>query len=201
MPRHATLISIGASVRHQRGSGARRGGTVSRTYDVQDLVTALAQRLVDELAGGDVRRLADVLQLLPPEAPNAFRQEGQFWTVQYAGRLVRLRDARGLHHLARLLAQPGDPIHVLALVGDSGARGSGLRDDGDALHVSGDEGDAVIDAQARSSYRERLRELEEDLAEAQRCDDEGRVWRLSAERDCRWPSSAARWGSAAATAG
>lgn len=157
---------------------------MSRTYDVQDLVTALAERLMGELEAKEVRRLADVLRLPAPEPePEAlFRQEGQFWTLQYAGRVARLRDARGLQHLARLLRQPGTPVHVLALVGDEGARGGGRRDDGAPLHVGGDDGDAVLDARARRAYRQRLRDLDEELAEAQDHADEGRASRLSAER-------------------
>jgi hypothetical protein len=35
-----------------------------------------------------------------------FRREGDFWTVAYGGSVVRVRDSKGLRHLARLLAQP-----------------------------------------------------------------------------------------------
>ena len=33
-----------------------------------------------------------------------FHREGEYWTLAYAGRTVRLRDAKGLHYIARLLA-------------------------------------------------------------------------------------------------
>lgn len=158
---------------------------MTTTYDVQDLVTALARRLVDGLGAAEVELLGDALRLPVPEQREAavFRQEGQFWTLQYAGRVARLRDVRGLQHLARLLAQPGTPVHVLALVGDSGARGSGACDEGSPLHRSADDGDAALDAQARGEYRQRLRDLDEELAEARDRADEGRLWQLSTERD------------------
>ena len=158
---------------------------MSTTYDVQELVTALAQRLVDGLEEHEVELLGEALRLrVPVQRETAvFRQEGQFWTLQYAGRVARLRDARGLQHLARLLAQPGTPVHVLALVGDSGARGTSTRGDDPILQVSGDDGDAALDTQARSSYRQRLHDLDDELAEARTDADEGRVWQLSAERD------------------
>ena len=38
---------------------------------------------------------------------NRFRQEGEYWTVVFEGSVVRLRDAKGLRYLARLLAHPG----------------------------------------------------------------------------------------------
>ncbi|HJW61237.1 MAG TPA: hypothetical protein VJ931_16535 [Actinomycetota bacterium] len=35
-------------------------------------------------------------------ARNLFRREGEYWTISYEGAVVRLRDAKGLRHLARL---------------------------------------------------------------------------------------------------
>src|SRR5262249_33862263 len=50
---------------------------------------------------------------LPSEA---FRYEGDYWTLAFAGRLCRLRDAKGLHHIAHLLAHPGEHIAALDLL-------------------------------------------------------------------------------------
>jgi len=46
---------------------------------------------------------------------NVFRREGQYWTVAYDGSVVRLKDAKGLRHLARLLAHPAREFHRLDL--------------------------------------------------------------------------------------
>ena len=43
---------------------------------------------------------------------HVFRREGDYWTITYDGRTVRLRDAVGAHYLARLLARPNQPIAV-----------------------------------------------------------------------------------------
>src|SRR5215470_12862351 len=41
----------------------------------------------------------------PPEADDAvFRQEGDYWTLAYQGSVCRLKDLKGLHYLAFLLA-------------------------------------------------------------------------------------------------
>lgn len=48
---------------------------------------------------------------------NIFRCDGQFWTLSYDGRTVRMKDAKGLADLARLIARPGSEIHVLDLAG------------------------------------------------------------------------------------
>jgi hypothetical protein len=44
-----------------------------------------------------------------------FCREGDFWTVTYEGRLVRLRDTKGMHYLAQLLRHPGRQFHVWEL--------------------------------------------------------------------------------------
>ena len=47
---------------------------------------------------------------------NVFRREGDFWSVVFEDRTARLRDLKGLHYLARLLADPGKEFHVVDLV-------------------------------------------------------------------------------------
>ena len=43
---------------------------------------------------------------------HVFRLEGDYWTVVFEGRTVRLHDAKGLRYLALLLRRPGERIHV-----------------------------------------------------------------------------------------
>lgn len=58
--------------------------------------------------------------------------EGDVWTIVYEGRLLRLRDTKGLHYLAVLLQHPGRPFHVTELMALAARpRVSGGRD-GDA---------------------------------------------------------------------
>ena len=47
----------------------------------------------------------------------ALRREQDVWLLEYDGRSVCLQDAKGLHHLAALLAEPGTPIPALDLAG------------------------------------------------------------------------------------
>src|SRR5262249_17008370 len=54
-------------------------------------------------------------------AEHLFRREGDYWTIAHEGRIVRLRDMKGLRYLARLLGQPGKPIHVMELTGRDAA--------------------------------------------------------------------------------
>jgi len=36
-----------------------------------------------------------------------FRLEGEYWTIEYDGRLIRIRDNKGLRYMSRLLSDPG----------------------------------------------------------------------------------------------
>src|SRR5262249_5451138 len=53
----------------------------------------------------------------PPEDCDAvFRHEGDYWTLAYQGSVCRMKDLKGLHYLAFLLARPGEECHVGTLV-------------------------------------------------------------------------------------
>ncbi|MEY2463597.1 MAG: hypothetical protein QOH64_1735 [Acidimicrobiaceae bacterium] len=110
------------------------------------------------------------------ETGDVFRRDGQFWTLSFRGRTVRMKDAKGLQDLARLVGQPGREVHVLDLVG--------VRSDpaGSAVGGSGDLGE-LLDTRARAEYRRRLAELEDEVADAERCNDLARASRTAAERD------------------
>ena len=47
---------------------------------------------------------------------NSFRREGDYWSIVFEERTVRVRDLKGMRYLARLLAHPGREFHVLDLV-------------------------------------------------------------------------------------
>jgi hypothetical protein len=55
---------------------------------------------------------------------HVFRREGEYWTIAYDGQVIRLRDAKGLDYLVRLLRQPGRPVPVMELA----ERGAGAAD-------------------------------------------------------------------------
>jgi hypothetical protein len=122
----------------------------------------------------------------PTDRDAVFRNEGDFWTVAYGGRTARLRHAKGLGDIAILLGSPGKEIHVADLIAAStgplpGARGA---DPGEGLRVSRDEpAEAVLDHRASADYRQRLAELHEELDDAERCNDPGRITRARAELD------------------
>jgi hypothetical protein len=122
-------------------------------------------------------------------ARNLFRREGEYWTVAYDGEVVRLKDSKGLRHLARLLAQPGQELLATDLEAAEGhaaaPMGPGGRARGGELAVRPDLGDAgvLLDAEAKAAYRARLEELRAELEEAEGFNDPERAARARAERE------------------
>jgi predicted ATPase len=92
------------------------------------------------------------------------------WSLTFAGRTKALKDLRGLHYLARLLAEPEAEVHVLELAAPD------ARDEGAAA-----EGLPMIDDRARAAYQRRLRELRADAAEAEARGDSGAFERAQDE--------------------
>jgi hypothetical protein len=110
----------------------------------------------------------------PACAPLSFRSEGEYWSIADGERVVRLKDSLGVRYLARLLREAGREIHVLDLVGERGAgEPTDLVDVGD--------GGELIDREATESYRSRIEDLEDTVAEAESFGDRERAGRARAE--------------------
>ena len=116
---------------------------------------------------------------------NVFRREGDYWLVAFDGNTVRVRDLKGMHYLARLLADPGREYHALDLVAaetGADARVDSNRAAGLSRSSLGDAGE-VLDARAKRAYRRRLAEIEADIDEARAAGDGERAAQADAERD------------------
>jgi hypothetical protein len=111
-----------------------------------------------------------------------FRREGEYWTVAFGGKVVRMRDAKGLGYLARLLRHPHREFHVLdLLVGDAPRANDTMREDG--LVAAMPDAGAVLDEPAKHAYRDRIAELETEIEEARRWNDLERTARAEGELD------------------
>jgi len=116
---------------------------------------------------------------------DVFRREGDYWSVAFGGRSVLVRDRKGMRYLAALLASPGREFHVLDLAAaEAGTVGSAESADAGEL-TSGFLGDAgeILDDRAKSAYRRRLAEIEEDIDEARAAGDAERAAQGEVERD------------------
>ena len=91
-----------------------------------------------------------------------FRREGDYWTIGPPRRTFRLKDSKGLGYLARLLGEPHREFHALDLVGSARA-------------AAGSSEVPLLDPEAARRYRTRVRDLEEQIAEAEAWNDEARA--------------------------
>jgi hypothetical protein len=135
-------------------------------FPLRDPATLALRELETPAAGGPTRRPKSGR----PGAPTAglLRRAGRHWLVGYGDVRFELPDAKGLGYLSRLLAEPDREIHVLDLVGagpslDSGGAGP------------------LLDEQAKSAYRQRVQELQQEIEEAQAWNDPERVARAEVE--------------------
>jgi tetratricopeptide (TPR) repeat protein len=137
-----------------------------------------AQAIIEEIEARPERRSRRGDAGRPPAGSsprNVFRREGDYWSVTFEGRTIRIRDRKGMRHLARLLAHPGGELHVLDLAATQG---------GDPLagEHSGGAGE-LLDASAKAAYRRRLLEIDDDLEEARAHHDLAREAQADAERE------------------
>ncbi|MBM4255305.1 MAG: hypothetical protein FJ147_05345 [Deltaproteobacteria bacterium] len=131
----------------------------------------------------------------PHPGPNLFRREGEYWTLAYGNMTCRLKDTKGFCYLALLLQHPHKEFHVTDLIaaGDKSPRVSPLPlfdtlSDTQAAEYNlsvtglGDAG-SVLDEQAKTAYKHRLAELQEELTEAERFHDPIRAAKIREEMD------------------
>jgi tetratricopeptide (TPR) repeat protein len=141
-------------------------------------------------------RLARAEAMLPPEQQAAtapvdgpvdavLAREGDVWRLDYEGRVLRVRDAKGLRHLALLLANPGVEFHAVEVAGSAEGVAGAPDVEGDGLSVRAGTGDAgvVLDAQAKAEYRARLEDLRADIEEAEAFNDPERAARAREEME------------------
>jgi hypothetical protein len=104
----------------------------------------------------------------PATAPaNVFRRDLDVWTLIFAGVEARLPDAKGLHDLRTLLANPRVDVPASSLATDG--------------FVSADA-PPVLDARAKAVYRRRLDDLDRELDRAAVRGDTRRAETLEKER-------------------
>lgn len=147
---------------------------------------ARAEALLPRLDGGaEAPPPAPVVVPEPPVlSENVFRQEGDLWTIRFDGRGCALRDVRGLRYLAELIRHPGRELHAAEIMRATHDTAPAIAPEVDATtQTSMDLGDAGehLDGRAIVQYQRRLAELREELEEAERNNDLGRIDRAREE--------------------
>ena len=121
--------------------------------------------------------------------PSAFYRRGDIWTIGPPGNQIQLRDAKGLTHVARLLAAPHVEFHALDLVVGASARERGggpaaaaATGTGIEVRARGDsDAGPMLDNQAKAAYRARVVALQEEIDEAEAFNDPERAARAREE--------------------
>jgi hypothetical protein len=103
-----------------------------------------------------------------------FRRDGPVWQLAFAGTVVHLPDAKGLHDLHLLLSRPGVDVPAVELLDP--AAGAELV----AARRMG--GDPILDDEAKARYRRHLERLDDEIDRAAERGDERKVAALDAER-------------------
>jgi hypothetical protein len=124
----------------------------------------------------DVFRRLALSYRQPPctvDEPYVFRRQGAMWILAYEGKSVVVPHLRGLQHVAQAIAKPYQLLPIAALVAEAAAN--------DAPRAAGSSG-VKLDQDAIDAYRERVRELNEEIEEAERYRDTVRHERLCEQR-------------------
>ncbi|MFI7606723.1 ATP-binding protein [Micromonospora sp. NPDC049366] len=173
--RSAHLDATGHTSAGRVGADAGREAavmtTVARTADGTGVAGT-----VDGTAGATTttRPGAAAAVVAPPTVAYGFRRDGPVWELAYAGLVVHLPDAKGLHDLHLLLSRPGSDVPAVELL-DPAA--------GPELVAARRLGaDPVLDDEAKARYRRHLDRLDDEIDRAAARDDGRKVAALEAER-------------------
>ena len=95
-----------------------------------------------------------------------FKKEQAIWRIQFEGEEITLTNMKGLGDINRLLQSPETEVHCTELMGSASSM---------------DESSYVIDEQARAAYKQHIRDLDEEIAEAEEQNDLARALKLKKE--------------------
>ena len=118
------------------------------------------------------------------------RRDGDYWTMSYNGRVMRLKDSKGVGYLRQLLAAAGRELHVLDMAataaGTDPARprisAAQRRESGLEGSTSG-TGEALLDTRAKEEFRKRIDDLQEEIDDAESMNDPERGHRAKVEME------------------
>ena len=108
------------------------------------------------------------MEASPNLAANTFKHGNGLWEITYDRKTVQLPEVKGFHDLARLLVSPGKEVHCTVMMGNPDS----MSDDS-----------AVLDDKAMESYRQRIRDLQEEIRDAEGMNDLGRAEKAAVELD------------------
>lgn len=100
------------------------------------------------------------------EISGSFTRKGELWEVNFLGANVLMKDTKGLNDILKLITDPEKEIHCSELMGS-------VLDEKDAA--------STLDQKAKLQYQERIRDLQEEIREAEEMNNQGLVSSLNDE--------------------
>lgn len=202
LARRASLLKTRAGSENTEAESATHSVQIEQTRRMSQLLQISGESGRALVAGGDrltasslpaelAESKAEACIQAPHTEKKLLKREGDYWTIVFEARVLRLRHYKGLGIISWLLRYPGQQFlaSVLESLASGGhpaevERNPGL--DKRTLWTStvpvGGSG-PVLDAAARSSYVNRLKELRDELEEAKSFNDLGRVPKIKEEMD------------------
>ena len=164
---NGAVVAFAGSHAHTAGLLASELGQAEKCRTLLHQACTAYRRLGAVLWYQDARSHLDAVAQSASDRPSLHRR-GAVWNICYRGCEATVPHVKGLTDIATLVSRPGAEIHVLDLVQSAVA-------DGDA--------GKVVDKRTMESYRRRLIDLEDDLAEASGHHDVERAAQLSSEKE------------------
>ena len=109
-----------------------------------------------------------------------FAANGEYWQVGFEGRTISVRHRKGFELISVLVRNPGREFFAMELAHELATGGL---PDAEDLHVAPSVETPLLDAEAKRSYRERLREIRDELDHLREANDFERVAKLEEEQD------------------
>lgn len=180
-----TLAAAEAAMSRQAYEEAAR--LYHRAVKVAETIR-LDKREIAEIQQGVERAQKRAHEPQPASATRArLEREGDLWAIDFAGKLLRLKDAKGLRYIALLLAMPGREVHVMDLVrtleGPPIETSRPVHAPTDLTAAGWGDAGEVLDPLAKQQYRQRLKDLHDELQEAEAFNDPERAAHYRQEID------------------
>lgn len=128
---------------------------------------------VSEASEADEKAGIPVLAEKYPRETRLLKNQGATWLAVYEGIPKSIPHSNGVVYIAYLLRQPRQEVHAAKLRSDL---------QGDGRNVSAGSAGEVLDTQALQDYKDRILEIDEELAEAEANNDLARKDKLAEER-------------------
>ena len=110
------LARAGPGDGHRAAALLEQARTLAEELDQPSLVLLISARVAESSPHGSHEAKRPAPSGEKDEAPFSLLREGDYWTIAWGVRTLRLRESRGLQMLAKLIASPGQEFHVLQLV-------------------------------------------------------------------------------------